>query len=473
MNFTDPIFFFYFLPSFLIVARVLSARQRFQLLLRIFIIAATLLFYGFQNPLWIGLFAITTMPVYCFAWLTAKNLNSKRSVAYLTFGIVHCLTFLILFKYLNWFSNLFPPLMAIRTGIAIYFGEKGQIELPPGISFYVFEAISFIVDVFRRKIEFPRHFLDYANFICFFPRFIAGPIVRYTDVSAQLTHWPPLHLNAGLTLFSLGFSLKILFADQFAKFTAYAFDVSQPDFVQALIGTLAYTFQIYFDFWGYSIMAMGLGCCIGFRFPDNFRMPYRAISITDFWRRWHITLSSWLRDYLYISLGGNRLGKTRQYLNLLLTMTLGGLWHGASFVFVLWGIWHGVLLVLERMTGFDIFSGRMPAFTRIYTFVMVVIGWILFRSTSLNQAVAIFKGLTGSRGFVSAFNPVFFRSYLFSGLLCFAGLIFFVFFEPGLFRDGGLLQRAFGSGEKYIIYATLVVALIVRFSEEGVPFLYF
>jgi alginate O-acetyltransferase complex protein AlgI len=473
MNFTDPIFFFYFLPVFLIVVRVLSSRPDFQLVLRIFIIGATLTFYGFQNPLWIVLFVITTLPVYFFGFLTAKAPTSKASRIYLTVGIGHCLTMLVAFKYLNWLSDLWSPLVGMRTGLATYFGENGRVELPPGISFYVFEAISFMVDIFRRKIVFPRRFLDYANFICFFPRFIAGPIVRYTDVSEQLRQWPRLQLNAGLTLFSLGFSLKILFADQYAKFTRYAFEVAQPDFLQALVGSLAYTFQIYFDFWGYSIMAMGLGYCLGFHFPDNFRMPYRATCITDFWRRWHITLSSWLRDYLYISLGGNRLGKSRQYINLLLTMALGGLWHGASFLFVLWGMWHGVLLVLERATGFDLFSEQRPAVTRIYSFVMVVIGWILFRSTSLSQAFAIFQGLAGSRGLISAFNPVFIQSYLFSALFCMIGLVFFGFFEPGLFRDGGLLQRAFSSGEKFVIYLTFVLALVVRFSEDGVPFLYF
>jgi alginate O-acetyltransferase complex protein AlgI len=473
MIFTDPIFFFYFLPSFLIVARVLSSRPNLQLLLRIFIIAATLIFYGFQNPLWIALFAATILPAYLFTLLTAKTLESKTSTIFLTLGIAHCLTMLMAFKYLNWFSELWPPLSGIRSGLATYFGEKGWIELPPGISFYVFEAISCMVDVFRRKIDFPRRFLDYANFICFFPRFIAGPIIRYSDVSEQLRQWPPMNLNAGLTLFSLGFSLKILFADQFAKFTRYAFEVSQPDFLQALTGSVAYTFQIYFDFWGYSIMAMGLGYCLGFRFPDNFRMPYRSVSITDFWRRWHITLSSWLRDYLYISLGGNRLGKLRQYVNLLITMALGGLWHGASSVFVLWGVWHGVLLVFERIVGIDRLSEKSPPFTRLYAFMLVFIGWILFRSTSLSQAFGILAGLFGTRGFMSSYNPLLIQSYLFSATLCVVGLVFFAFFEPGLFRDGGMLERRFAVGEKLFIYSSFILALIVRFSEEGVPFLYF
>jgi alginate O-acetyltransferase complex protein AlgI len=220
-------------------------------------------------------------------------------------------------------------------------------------------------------------------------------------------------------------------------------------------------------------MAMGLGYCLGFRFPDNFRMPYRSVSITDFWRRWHVTLSSWLRDYLYISLGGNRLGKVRQYINLLVTMALGGLWHGASLVFVLWGIWHGVLLVFERIIGMDRLSEKSPAFTRLYAFILVVIGWILFRSASLSQAFGILAGLSGTRGFMSSFNPLFFQSHLFAGTLCVIGLVFFGFFEPGLFRDGGMLERRFGAGEKLFIYAALVLALIVRFSEEGVPFLYF
>ncbi len=473
MNFSDIFFLGYFLPLILIVARLLSAVPRTLVPFRLALILGTLFFYGFENFFWILIFLTTILPAYLlsFAVATAKSESWRRTA--LIAGIVICLGTLIIFKYLNWFSTLLPQLAPMRVLVAQYFGKDGTIQLPPGISFYAFEAISFIVDTYRQRFEFPRKFLDYASFICLFPRFIAGPIVRYTDVSDQIRHWPGMNMDRGLTIFALGFTLKIAFADQFAKFVPYAFGVKNPDFLQSLVGSVAYSFQLYFDFWGYSVMAMGLGLCFGFQFPDNFIMPYRARSVTEFWRRWHITLSRWLRDYLYIPLGGNRCPAWRHLLNILITMLLAGLWHGASALFLLWGIWHGILMVMERLTGLDQTPERFSWLMRGYTLMVVFCGWILFRSTSMEQLLGIYSGLTGAHGWGSQFNSVFIERHLFSVALAALGLLFWMFGENRLMGEEGLLGKELSRSTVALILMAFVVSLLIRFSEDGIPFLYF
>ncbi len=474
MNFTDLFFLAYFLPGFLVVARLL-ARGGFALSFRLLLIGTTLIFYGFENASWLWIFAAVILPAYGAAYALSRSQSEISRRLWLAAGVATCLASLGVFKYLNWLALLLPTIAPFQAWVVRGFGEAGLIELPPGISFYVFEAISFQVDVYRRRFAFPR-FLDYANFICLFPRFIAGPIVRYTDVSSQIAKWPGMQLHRGLLLFAIGFILKISFADQFAKFVPYAFETVRPDFLQALTGSVAYSFQLYFDFWGYSVMAMGIGLCVGFSFPDNFLRPYAAISITDFWRRWHVTLSSWLRDYLYIPLGGNRRGKWRQYINLLLTMALAGLWHGASIVFVLWGLYHGVLLVIEKLLGVEhVERTLLRRLMRVYCLIAVLVGWVLFRANSLGQAVDVMGGLSGQHGFGPRFNFLFFERHLFALGLVLAGVLFYLFGERKLMTgpSSGLLNREFSAAEAWIIHGCFIFSLLVRFGEDGVPFLYF
>ncbi len=306
-----------------------------------------------------------------------------------------------------------------------------------------------------------------------FPRFIAGPIVRYADLENQLRNWPGMQVARGLTLFATGFCMKCLFADQFAVFVPYGFTVSQPDFVQAWLGVLAYTFQLYFDFWSYSIMATGLGVCLGFEFHDNFRSPYKAVSLSRFWRRWHITLSSWLRDYLYIGIGGNRHGALRTYGSLLLTMTLGGLWHGANITFLLWGLYHGVALALERAIGEDRLARVPSAIRHAATFGLVVIGWVLFRSANLPQAQAILAGMVGTHGFAPAFNPLLLQKQTFAAGLTLFGLAFFVWGERRLVTESPLASRDFPLAIQVMVFALFAVAIPVALSSAAIPFLYF
>ena len=294
----------------------------------------------------------------------------------------------------------------------------GSIILPLGISFFTFEQISFLVDV-RRGQTRPSLFVHYALFVSFFPRLVAGPIIRYNEVAPQFAAPRPAHafaddLAVGLTMFFIGLLKKAVLADGVAPYASPVFTAAEHgeavDLLMAWGGALAYTCQLYFDFSGYSDMAIGAARCFGIRFPMNFDSPYKATSIIEFWRRWHITLSRFLRDYLYFSLGGNRRGPVRRYLNLLITMLLGGLWHGANWTFIVWGVLHGIYLMINH--AWLAVAARSPALTRfrnsrsgavfgvILTFLAVVVAWVFFRAPSFAGAFNLLAGMAGLHGIV-------------------------------------------------------------------------
>jgi alginate O-acetyltransferase complex protein AlgI len=285
-----------------------------------------------------------------------------------------------------------------------------SILLPIGISFFTFHGISYVVDVTRESAPPMRKLADYTQYMAFFPQLIAGPIVRYHQIDDQIRHPPPRSerlddIAEGFPRFALGLSKKVLVADQVAPIADAAFnDPSGLTFTGAWIGALAYTVQIYFDFSGYSDMAIGLARMFGFRFPENFDRPYSAVSMTDFWRRWHITLSRWFRDYVYIPLGGSRVSQAVTVRNLMIIFLLVGAWHGAAWPFVLWGVYHGLLLVAERLSGIATLPDtRLAIPRRLATFVLVVFGWVLFRATDLNQAADVYQAmLTPSSGTLPA-----------------------------------------------------------------------
>lgn len=276
-----------------------------------------------------------------------------------------------------------------------------HLVLPVGISFYTFQSMSYSIDIYRGHARPARNFIDFACYVSLFPQLVAGPIVRYHELDNQLrvrTHsWTKA--GAGIVLFVLGLAKKVLLADAVAPVADWGFARPDIGFAGAWSSLAAYTMQIYFDFSGYSDMAVGLGLLLGFQFPQNFNSPYKSASISEFWTRWHISLSSWLRDYLYIPLGGNRKGPVRTYINLFLTMLLGGLWHGASWTFMFWGAYHGSLLALERMNHRRGFGWRLPRVFQIsLTFILVMFGWVLFRSPSIESFMQMAKGLSGLSG---------------------------------------------------------------------------
>ncbi len=473
MLFTDPLFLFYFLPLSLVALRICSSSHRFTAAARIAIIVATLVFYAYGNILWPLLFFFVVGGIYLFNLPILLGKSPAMRYAGVVGAVVYALAALAFFKYLNWLVTLWPALSPLHTALLPYFGEQGKIILPPGISFFVFEALSFAIDAYRGRIERPVRFLDYVTFLAMFPRFIAGPIVRYTDMSVQFNQWSGQRISNGLSVFALGFAIKSLFADQFAVFVPYAFGVERPDLLQSWTGAMAYTFQLYFDFWAYSLMATGLGLCLGFAFPDNFRSPYRAVSLTQFWQRWHITLSQWLRDYLYISLGGNRCKPWRVSLNLFLTMLIGGLWHGASFTFVVWGAYHGALLVVERRIGEERLSCFPNVIRQIFTFLLVLLGWVFFRSESFAQAGKIIEGMIGVNGLATQFNPALLQKHFPATLLILVACLFWIRIEPRIVGDGPISSRAFSTKAQWLLFAIFLVALIFSLSSNEIPFLYF
>ncbi len=395
MVFSTSLFLFLFLPVFLLVYYLLPFRARSA-----WILLASYAFYAWWRVDFLALFVATTLWSYLVGRLVGRfrDTNRQRARFALALGVVGNLGTLAYFKYFNFGVD---SLNALLAGAGVTPVTTWQVILPVGISFYVFQATSYLVDIYRRDAPADEPFFDVAAYIALFPQLIAGPILRYKDLAAQFkrrTHTFE-KFSEGSTRFMVGFCKKVLIADGVASLADAVFAASAPSFADAWLGALAYAVQLYFDFSGYSDMAIGLGLMMGFRFAENFRHPYLARSVTEFWQRWHISLSTWLRDYLYVPLGGNRVSPRRTYLNLLTVMLLGGLWHGAAWTFVLWGAWHGGILALERYLGGRKLWRALPAALTIpRTFVLVTLGWVTFRAAGLDGALTMYAGMTGRNG---------------------------------------------------------------------------
>ncbi len=388
MLFSTPEYFGFFALTFALFYLAPAVMRRPLLL------AASYFFYATWNWKFIPLLLILTVIDYLAAlWIEDRSGKARKVALVISLGAN--LGFLFFFKYFGFAARTF--------GVAVPF----DIVLPLGISFHTFQSISYVVDVYRREQKAIRKPLDYALYIAFFPQLVAGPIVRARDFFHDLYAWQPpdaMEIKRGCFLVAMGLTKKVALADNFAVAADKYFGsvATQPGGLETWAAVFAFAMQIFFDFSGYTDMAIGFALLLGFHFPVNFRRPYLAISITDFWRRWHISLSTWLRDYLYIPLGGNRKSAARTYFNLLITMLLGGLWHGANWTFLAWGGYHGCLLALERMTG----QGRIRSWAwgwrdaprTLFTFVLVCLGWVLFRANSLHDAGAVFHQLLRMHG---------------------------------------------------------------------------
>ncbi len=403
MIFASPLFLFWFLPAALLCYYGLPGRFRSGVL-----VIASYLFYGWWRPDFCLLMVASTLVDYCCGGaigridsaldagqaLDVANQAARRK-RYLVLSVVFNLGLLAYFKYANFGID---SLNILFRSVGLHPVAFAKVVLPIGISFYTFQTMSYTIDVYLKECTPVRSLVDFACYVALFPQLIAGPIVRYRTIARQLvdrTHTMEKMVLGGV-LFQMGFAKKLLLADTVAGIADAAFKIAAPTTAEAWLGTLAYALQIYFDFSGYSDMAIGLGLMFGFRFPRNFHSPYQSKSITEFWRRWHISLSSWLRDYLYIPLGGNRKGNRRTYQNLAITMLLGGLWHGASWTFVAWGGYQGFWLCIERLAGKRPFYSRWPRALRVLlTFVLVLFGWVFFRATSFTQAFAFISAMLG------------------------------------------------------------------------------
>jgi alginate O-acetyltransferase complex protein AlgI len=389
MIFASFVFLFWFLPAFLAVYFALPERAR-----NAWMLVASLVFYGWWWPPYLLLLLGSTLFDYGMALAMGPVDSGRQRKRWLVWTLISNFGLLGWFKYANLFADSWNALAATPL-------DWTRVLLPIGISFHTFQSMSYVIDVYRGDVRPVRSVLEVLCYVTMFPPLVAGPIVRYRDVQAEMRdrRCTLLGFSDGVFLFAIGFAKKLLIADQVAPLANAAFALPAPGLLAAWTGILAYAVQIYFDFSGYSDIAIGLGRMLGFRIPANFRSPYQAHSITEFWRRWHVSLSTWLRDYLYVPLGGNRRGPARTYVNLALTMLLGGLWHGAAWTFVLWGAWQGLWLIVERARGKTAPWGFLPRPLQIAcTFVLVLGGWVIFRAVSLDGVWAMWTGMAGAHG---------------------------------------------------------------------------
>lgn len=377
MVFSSLVFMFAYLPITLLAYYLVPRQGR-----NIFLFIVNLIFYGWGEPKLVLLMVFNIFFNYIGGWLVDKyRADAKKKKLFLILTCVLDIGILAVFKYTGMITETLNMLPFLNI-------PELQISLPIGISFYTFQTMSYVIDVYRDDAPVSKNFINFGTYVALFPQLIAGPIVRYRDVAEQLVNRRETleMFTKGVKLFMVGLAKKVIIANTMGTLTTNIFATTDENgVVGTWVGMIAYTFQIYFDFSGYSDMACGLGNMMGFEFLKNFNYPYIAKSITDFWRRWHISLSTWFKEYVYIPLGGNRKGVKRQILNLLIVLGLTGLWHGAAYNFVLWGLYYGLLLILEKLV-LKKFLDRLPSFVQhIYTLFIIIIGWGLFYFTDVGQ----------------------------------------------------------------------------------------
>lgn len=377
MIFSSIPFLYYFLPLALLLCYLVPSRAR-----NAFLLLASLLFYAWGEPKYLPVMAAATALGYGFGLAMERFRRFRKPL--LVLSIASSLGFLLYFKYADFFLE---NLNGLGGNVPLL-----GLALPVGISFYTFQILSYTVDVYRGEVRAQRNPIDLACYVTFFPQLIAGPIVRYKDIAAQLRDRPQNldNLRLGAARFLVGLGKKVLLANLLGEVCAAWRVTADPSVLFSWLYALSYTLHIYFDFSGYSDMAIGLGKLFGFSFPENFNYPYISRSVTEFWRRWHMSLGTWFRDYVYIPLGGNRKGKGRQFLNILIVWMLTGFWHGAAWNFLLWGLYFALLLMAEK--------AGLPVRGRVYTLAAVVLGFVLFDASSLSSALACVKGLFGLGG---------------------------------------------------------------------------
>jgi alginate O-acetyltransferase complex protein AlgI len=466
MVFTTHIFVFYFLPLFLLVYYKLPYRWR-----NLWITLASYVFYGWWEPWFVTLMLFTT--VMDFIWgqvITRPGATQVQRKSAVVACVVTNLSLLGFFKYYMFATETLNQLLA-AVGTRQF--AVMQVILPIGISFYTFHSLTYIIDLYRGDAKTAKSLSGFSAFVALFPTLVAGPIIRYKMLAEQLRarEHTVARFASGVAIFIVGFAKKILLANPCGEVADAVFGAANPYAVDAWVGALAYAFQIYFDFCGYSDMAVGLARMIGFEFPRNFDAPYRSESITELWRRWHISLSSVLRDYLYYALGGNRKGEGRTYFNLAVVMLLGGLWHGAKWTFIAWGAFHGLLLILERWNGKKSFYHALPRPGRIaFTFLLMLFSWVLFRADSMTAAAEYFRAMFG-------LGPAGEVSSLLAGMiytpyhLVILAICAVLVFQPLQAHDWALPPVTWG--RTAVVVPLFVFALMAMYSQAFNPFLYF
>jgi len=477
MAFTSHIFLFYFLPVLPALYYVLP--RRFVLGRNVLLLAASYVFYAWLDLRFAALLFAMTAVNYVLSRLISRA-NMKRSRLFLTgLAVAVDLAILGFFKYTVFIQdNLNSMLLLVGRDVLPVL----KIVLPVGISFYTFKLISYIVDVYRGQSPPARSLLDFACYVAFFPQLLSGPIQRFGTIDPKSEPVPTFagqvaarqhtldKFSWGVALFMLGFAKKVLLANGVAQVADAVFAAESPGTLDTWFGALAYSFQLYFDFSAYSEMAIGLGLMLGFECPRNFGAPYRAAGFGDFWRRWHISLSSWLRDYLYIPLGGNRVGTGRTYANLMIVFLLCGLWHGAGWTFIVWGAWHGLWLVIERALGRRPLYVAFPSPIQVLlTFLLVTVGWVIFRAETFGQAwrmlATMFTLVSPQAGSALLSAVIYTRGHLVLMALC-AMLVF----QP---VQGFDWTRRLSWPRAFLLIVLFALALMTMFAQSFRSFLYF
>jgi Predicted membrane protein involved in D-alanine export len=387
MLFSSMSFIFLFLP--IVCITYLLAKRKYHNSILLF---ASVIFYAWGEPKFLAIMLLTIILTYAGAMLIDKYPSKKKF--FLILSILGNLSFLIYFKYFNFIIENINGIFSSNINAV-------NVILPIGISFYIFQAISYLIDIYRGDCKVQKDFYKLALYISLFPQLVAGPIIKYRDVENQIDHRIVSFdkVSEGVKRFIIGLAKKMLLANTMGAIADKIFSQPPDTFspLTAWIGAIAYSFQLFFDFSGYSDMVIGLGLIFGFRFLENFNYPYISKSITEFWRRWHISLSTWFKEYLYIPLGGNRVTPQRTYINLFIVFLATGIWHGANWTFVVWGLWHGTFIIFEKATGWHKETcGKLINFTKhIYTILIFIFGWVLFRSDSISYAAAYIKNMLG------------------------------------------------------------------------------
>ena len=435
--------------------------QRFR---RYLLLAASLVFYmAWRAGYVVVILGLITVDYFAALWIARREGASRRMA--LIVSLAANIGMLGWFKYANFARDIWIQL--VHPG-AVF--SPLDIILPLGISFHTFQSISYVIDVYRGEQTVVTSYIDYALFVSFFPQLVAGPIVRAREFFHDLWNWnapTAAEWQQGVATILTGFVKKLVFADQFALVADSYFlnPAALPGMVPAWTGTIAFALQIFFDFSGYTDIAIGVALLFGFHFPENFRRPYLSASVTEFWRRWHMTLSRWLRDYIYISLGGNRKGEIRTYLNLMATMLLGGLWHGASWNFVIWGGYHGVLLAVERMVwGREVRTGWLRIPLGVLTFLLVCVGWVFFRAKTFAAAMFVLGQMISTTSGHSLLSLWQWRIAILSLIVALAE------------EYRGALTRLTVSpvwARTLAVVAALLVIELFSATEQTIPFVYF
>jgi len=465
MSFASITFIFVFFPTFIVF--YFASRKNFKNTILLLFSSG---FYYYLEPAFCILATFSTLLDWLLSRWIAKTNSERIRKALLFTAMLANLGILLYFKYTNFLLQNISLIIPHSDFIHLT-----KIITPIGVSFILFEKITYIVDVYRREQEPESNFFTYLTYIFYFPKLLAGPIVRYTDIKSQLSDRSPPQYHeifSGIHRFCIGLGKKVLIADTISVVSDQVFSLpmDQVSIQAAWIGALAFTVQIYFDFSGYSDMAIGISSIIGFKLKENFNAPYLSQNFTDFWSRWHISLSNWIRNYLYIPLGGNRVDKKRTYLNLSLCFLASGLWHGANWTFIVWGLYNGFFLILDRTKSFQALQKHLPTLVTISaTFLLTIFGWVIFRSENIATAASYLSKMAGLHGCTS--HSIQLTNLQWAALATGLGLGFTSEFWIGLVRKFRFLGSVHFNAA--LSFALLTVSVGKLFSSHFNPFLYF